>query len=428
MKHNNVTVIPICIIFAISIIVRVWGIGYDLPYVYHPDEPLSITIVQNMFVTGDLNPHFFGYSSLPFYINALAYIPYYALGKLGNVFQTRDDILPLVSLAMGVTKAPFPTAIILQRLVSVCFGVGAVILTFLIGKQITGKKLVGLLAAWMVAVSPSIVAHSRMITPNIYVVFFALAALLASMLIYQQGKTWHYIVAGLCVGFTISSKYNGGLIVLPLLLAHFMRYGKGALKEKNLYLALFLCGAGFLATTPFALLDFPKFYDDFVFYARYYSTASHAGMEGNTLRWYLDYAWKTGGILYVFSILEISRGVYLRSKEIAITAIFPVVYFGYIATLNIRNDRTFLPIIPFLFVLAASFLVYLWDKTKVLPSKALRTLSIIVLICLTPMSLLLPVSKTFTDIVKLTTINSRETARVWIIDNLPPGSKIALES
>lgn len=217
MKSRYVTLAFVCIII-VSITLRIWGIDYDLPYIYHPDEPVSIAIAQNMFVTGDLNPHFFGYSSLPLYINALAYIPYYAFGRMVNVFQTRSDITPLISLTMGVTKAPLPTSILLQRLVSVCFGVGTVVLTFLIARHITKKTSVALLASWMMAVSPSIVAHSRIVTPNIYVVFFAAATFSASVLIYQQGKTWHYIVAGLCAGFTISSKYiwrNDPFVAVP---------------------------------------------------------------------------------------------------------------------------------------------------------------------------------------------------------------------
>lgn len=421
------TLIIICIII-ISIAFRVWGINYDLPYIYHPDEPVSIEISRNMFVTGDLNPHFFGYSSLPLYINALAYIPYYFFGKLVGIFQTRQDILPLVSLTMGVTKAPFPTSILLHRLISVFFGIGTVIATFLIAKHITYRTSVGLLASWMMAVSPSMVAHSRMVTPNIYVVFFMLLAFLASILIYRRGKTWHYVTAGLCVGFTISSKYNGGLILLALILGHFLRYGKGAPKEKKLYLALLLCGAGFLLTTPFALLDFPQFYEDFVYHAQYYRIASHPGMEGNTLMWYLDYAWRRGGILYIFAIFQILYGVYVGSKGIALLAIFPVVYFGYISTLNVRNDRTFIPIVPFLFVLAAWFLVHLWHKIKELPSKTLRNLSMVAMTCLTIASLAIPISKTIVDTLRLTTTNSREIARIWIVNNLLPGSKIALES
>ena len=43
---------------------RVWGITFGLPYLYHPDEPLGVSVAINMVKTGDLNPHFFGYGSL----------------------------------------------------------------------------------------------------------------------------------------------------------------------------------------------------------------------------------------------------------------------------------------------------------------------------------------------------------------------------
>jgi hypothetical protein len=42
--------------------------------------------------------------------------------------------------------------------------------------------------------------------------------------------------------------------------------------------------------------------------------------------------------------------------------------------------------------------------------------------------LTIPFSKTITDIRHFTTVNSRETARIWIEKNLPSGSKIAIES
>ena len=110
----------------------------------------------------------------------------------------------------------------------------------------------------MMATSITTVWHSRLVTPDSFVMFFSLLAFLASVLVYQRGKTWQYIMAGLCVGFTASSKYNGGLVILFLIVAHFLHYGKSAFKQPRLYLALLFCGVGFLVTTPFALLDSTK--------------------------------------------------------------------------------------------------------------------------------------------------------------------------
>lgn len=426
-RVHIVEFLPIALILSLALLFRVWGLNYDLPYIYHPDEPSYIAISQRIFQTGDLNPHFFNYPSLFFYINALAYIPYYISGKLMGVFHTPNDILPPISLAMGVTQAQMPTAILLERSVTICFGVGAVGLAYLVGTRIAGRTAVGALAALMVAISPTAVWHSRVVTPDTFVMFFALASLLASVLIYQQGKTWQYVVAGICVGLTASSKYNGGLIVLPLVSAHFLRYGKAGFKQPKLYLGLLFCGVGFLVTTPFALFDSAKFWNDLSFEARHYSSG-HSGMEGNTLKWYLKYMWSTGGGLYLLAVLGILYGFFWRPKATILLAVFPSVYFVLINSFVVRNDRTFLPLIPFLFLLAAWFLVDLFDKLRTLRTKSLQRVLLVVFAGLIFTALILPASKTFANTRLLITVNSRETARMWIADNLPSGAKIALES
>ncbi|RMG90255.1 MAG: phospholipid carrier-dependent glycosyltransferase [Chloroflexi bacterium] len=427
MKRVSRESLLIGIILLTALSVRIWGANYDLPYIYHPDEPRYITISQNIFKTGDLNPHFFNYPSLFFYINALAYIPYYLLGKLIGVFHTPNDILAPISLAMGVTQAQMPTTVLLGRVITICFGVGTVGLTYLVGKQITGKAVVGVLASLMVAIEPTNVWNSRLITPDTFVTFFSLASFLASILVYQQGKTWQYVAAGICVGLTVSSKYNGGLIVLPLFLAHFLHYGKAALKQPKLYLALLLCGVGFLATTPYAILDSARFLNDLKFESQHYSTG-HAGMEGNSLEWYLNYMWNTGGGLYLFAVLGILYGSIFHPKETSLLSLFPLAYFAFISSFVVRNNRTFLPLTPLLFVSAAWFLMNLFDRLRALRIEPLRRSFLAILAILAIITLALPASQTIASTQHLMTGNSRETARVWIDDNLPPGAKIAIES
>ena len=98
----------VALLLGLSVLLRVWGFNYDLPYIYHPDEPSYVAFSQRIFQTGDLNPHFFNYPSLFFYINAVAYIPYYLFGKALGVFHTPYDILPPISLAMGVSRLRCP--------------------------------------------------------------------------------------------------------------------------------------------------------------------------------------------------------------------------------------------------------------------------------------------------------------------------------
>jgi 4-amino-4-deoxy-L-arabinose transferase-like glycosyltransferase len=427
MKRIGSDSIPIGIVLLAALSVRIWGVSYDLPFIYNPDEPGNIITSQNIFKTGDLNPHLFDYPSLFFYIHALAYIPYYLLGKLMGVFHAPNNILPPVSLVMGVTQTQMPTTVLLGRTVTICFGVGTVGLAYFVGKQITGRTAVGVLASLMVAIVPTNVSYSRLITPDTFITFFSLAAFFASILVYQQGETWQYVVAGICVGLTASSKYNGSLIVLPLLLAHFLHYGKVACQQPKLYLALLLCGVGFLATTPYAILDSAKFLNDLKFQAQHYSTG-HAGMEGNSLEWYLKYMWYTGGGLYLFAVLGVLYGSIIHPKETSLLSIFPLVYFVFICSFVVRNDRTFLPLTSFLFLLAAWFLIDVFDEFKALQTRPWRGLFLTVLAGLTIVVLALPISRTIASTRRLTTVNSRTTAKVWIDGNLPPGAKIAIES
>lgn len=411
----------------VAFLVRVWGINYDLPYIYHPDEPGYITISQNIFKTRDLNPHFFNYPSLFFYINALAYIPYYLVGKLLGVFQTPNDIKFPVSLAMGVTRAPMPSAVLLGRFITVCFGVGTVGLSYIVGKRITGRVTVGALTSLMIAISPTNVWHSRWITPDTFVTFFALTSLLGATLIYQYGKRWHYIIAGICTGLTASTKYNGGLVILALLVAHFLRHRRESLKQVNLYLALFLCEISFLAATPYALLDLPKFLNDLKFEIQHYSTG-HAGMEGDSLRWYLNYMWDTAGGIYLFAVLGILYGYVTRPHETALVSVFPLTYFLFISRFVVRNDRTFLPITPFLFLLSAWFLILIFDKIKNFRIRLLRQILLGFIVIFAFISVAHPLVRTIEDTRRMMTVDSRKTARIWINLHLPAGSKIAIES
>ncbi len=426
MKQSNIKRL-FALILLMAIGLRIWGISYDLPYIYHPDESGYITRSQHIFKTGDLNPHFFNYPSLFFYINSLAYVPYYLFGKLLGVFHSPGDILPPISLAMGVTQAPMPTTVLLGRIVTLIFGIGAVLLVFTIGRQLTDNTAVGLLASFMLAVSPTNVRLNGFVTPDTFVTFFVLASFLASVLMFQHGKTLHYILTGVCVGLAASSKYNGALIVLPLLTAHFLRYGKRGLKDYRLYLALLLSGLAFLVTTPFAVLDYPKFITDLQFEAHHYSTG-HAGMEGDTLQWYLNYLWKTMGPIWILAVLGILYNIFLRSKQVILLSVFPLVYFVFINRFVIRNDRTIMPITPFLLLLAAFFLVQLFDKVKVIESESAHRLLFTAVSGLIVGSLIFPLARTVKDNLQITTVNSRETARIWVDCSLPAGSKIAIES
>jgi 4-amino-4-deoxy-L-arabinose transferase-like glycosyltransferase len=409
----------------LAIVIRVWGIGFGLPYLYHPDEPVGVRIAQRMFKVGDLNPHFFHWPSLIFYLNALAYAPYYLIGKLIGIFNSPADIPSPIVLAMGVGYTPMPTTWLLGRALTVAFGSASVILIYLVGRDLFNDLGVGLLAAAMLTIAPTPVINSRYVAPDTFATFFVLLSLLGAVKVFRQGKPWHYILAGLGLGCTMSSKYNGAIVVLTLVIAHFLRCGLRGWKERRLYLAFTASLLSFLITTPFAVLDYEKFLTDLQFDIHHYSTG-HAGMEGQALSWYLDYAWKTEGPVVLLAAGEILRGFISRSKRLILLSVFPLTYFLLISSAVVRNDRTLLLLLPSLFLLASSLLVSLFGLVRT-PRFSHRVVVFIITACAV-MVLVWPALQTTRQTIRLTTVDSRQTARVWIEENLPTDSRIAIES
>jgi 4-amino-4-deoxy-L-arabinose transferase-like glycosyltransferase len=416
-------------ILLLALGVRVWGLSFGLPYLYHPDEPTYVATSQEMFKKGDLNPHSFYFPSLFYDINALAYIPFYLVGSVTGTTHSLDDIAPPAMLTSGVGVSPRPATFMLGRIISLLFGVGAVLLVYVVGRRLTGSRIVGLLGALLMAISPGNVQHSRYITPDVIQVFFILLAFWGAVLVFQNGRTWHYVFAGLGVGLAASAKYNGVLIVLTLVGAHFLRHGWRGVRDWRLYMALALAPVGFILTTPYALLDTQALMIGLETEAKHYATG-HVGMDGDTLRWYLEYLWLTGGPILLLAVVEVARGLYLRLRPVILLSIFPVAYFVFISGFTVRNDRTALPLTPFLYLLASSLLLAL---ARLVVRRRLYQ-GAKVAIALT-VGALVALSMTYSGVAMVENTNSllervqsRELARVWIAENVPPGSRVALEA
>ena len=79
------------LIVAAAFLVRVWGIGFGLPYLLHPDEPVAIGIISKMVFYGELNPHFFDWGSLYFYLTAI-------IGILPKIWGLLNELSGMVIL------------------------------------------------------------------------------------------------------------------------------------------------------------------------------------------------------------------------------------------------------------------------------------------------------------------------------------------
>jgi 4-amino-4-deoxy-L-arabinose transferase-like glycosyltransferase len=402
---------------------RLWGAFYDLPYIFHPDEPVNIDSIQNMIVNGDANPHDFRYPALMYDVDAVVGGLYF---KTHSVLTgTPISLHPPLSIAMGSTYAPSADAVVVFRTVTICAGLLAVLVTFFVGGRVFGHDA-GVGAALLVAISPILVAEGRFVTPDTWVVLFSLLTILWAVRIVQSGQLSAYVLSGIAIGATAAAKYNGAIVCVAVVAAHFVHYGVNPREWWRLAFSGAVSILAFIAVMPFAILDFHGFMEGWTRQVGIYGTR-HDGMEGNALFWYLSELWSTCGVAIILAICELIRLARAKEALPLVAVCFGVLYLLFIGMFNLRNDRTLLPVVPCVALLASSFIVFLWSKQSALlrVSPTVRSLALIALgVALVVTPLRVVIERTL----NLTRIDSRTTAREWINSNLPEHSRVAVES
>lgn len=438
--------IILCLILGVAFSVMVIGIGWYLPYTYYHDEYHTVGRALNLITPdgtklffspqamedngvlryfllergqekGYFYPHSLGpYPPLYVYIQALFYKIYFLFGSLIGSFDSIKD--------MTLTQI-----FLIGRFISLFFGMGTVLLVYLIGKRIYSKK-VGLLSSLFLSFSFLHILYSKMIKPDIAMSFFIVLSFLFIYFIYEKGRLRDYILASIFMGFSVATKYGGIVLIVPLFLAHLFNGLEKKRKlisiffDKRIFLLGFFAALGFLIAFPYAL---PK------------SSGLLAAIKG-TLGWltplegprYMG-AWSfyltvslnrgMGLLLGLFSLAGIIYGMIYQRKRNILLLSFPLVFFLLVGGFSHQTDRYILYIIPFLVIFAAMFVDVIVSKMFFLrKKKSLIAFALMVII------LIFPVMRVTRYLYLLTQKGTLFQAKEWIEENIPEGSRIALES
>ena len=128
------------LILAVATALRVHGIGFGLPSLNDPDEPLFIMTAIDMIRSHTLDPHWFGHpGTITFYCLMLVILGVGAGGILTGHFANTAALVSAAYLDPGIVVLP-------ARLFILTCGVACVFLTWRLGRQLGGAWL-GLLAA-----------------------------------------------------------------------------------------------------------------------------------------------------------------------------------------------------------------------------------------------------------------------------------------
>ncbi len=394
------TLIPLLLILALGLGLRLHGLNWDSGFGFHPDERdiyMRSGCMYNILTDtqGDqacsyveglppadpglpglgtlldpdrspLNPHWFPLGSILIYMMVF----------FRSIIELFADVNALDMRYAG-------------RVLSALADVGSIFMVFVLGRRMFSPG-VGLLTAAFTAVAVIHVQNSHFYRPETFSVFFTLAAFWAMLRMIEKKRLRDSVLLGLMVGLALAPKVNVLPLVLPLALAYWYRVldsvdGRwsditpAVLRSVSGHAAAaaMMAAAVFFATTPYALLDAGAFVGDVLTQAR---MASNAGMWPFTVQ-YIDTppfiyqlqqssVWGLGLPLGIVAWLAVPFTAVMLFKSPAtrrydlLILVWVVPTFFLLESFEVRFQRYVFPLVPFLVLLASRMLLWLVDWSR----------------------------------------------------------------
>jgi len=417
MKSSTL-VLFLMLLFAAGL--RLWGVGFGLPWIQHIDE--GGLIHTALFMAAEYGrPSVYVHGTVYPGLVAMFSGLYYWLGKMLGWFFSPDDFL--------VWYVRDPTTLVLfGRLLDVFFSLVTVGLLFWIGKKVYGWR-VGLLAALFLTVSILHVKESHYVKPDVLSGLVALLLFEVSYRIVKRGAFTDYIWAGLLFGLALGVKFTLLLALPMILLAHVLRRkGRG----KNIFLSLFnrhlfvffaLAVVMFFLVAPYVFIDFRFFLRDWV---RFGNSLLLPRGDPHSPLWYYLFSYLKEGLglgVWLLTILGILVVGWRRRIEDVLLVSFP---FVFLATVDFWSkehaQRYVLPILP-LFVLLSGiggdWIVSKW-RGKQLYQKLLYWIFLVII-------LWQPLERSIKFDFLITKPQTGVLLTDWIEKNIPYGSTMAID-
>lgn len=397
-------------IIAGAFTVRVIGIGFGLPFAYHDDETLLVNYAL-AYGIGDFNPHAFNFAPLLTYILFFVYGLFFMLGSFFGIFHSLKDF------AYSYLNDPTPFYVIGRSLYGLICGTLSVPLLYLLGKKYFNRSI-GLLAAFFLAFNYLHVRDSHYLYFDIPMTFCIIFFFLKAYDFFAPAKSRDYIQLGALLGLVISVKYQGIYLLIPFCIIVFYNLYLSNnirlhIKIRNLLLCGVVSGIVIFISNPFLFLNLPAFF----------KTVSGFPYIPVPPLYHLKVSLINGCglIMLIAGILGLVLSFIKRDKGIFI-AIYIICYYFFIIKLGQPGERLALPLVPFILLFAAVFVISALNSIKAVVPRVI--ILVLAAILLTYPSL---VRVYYSDLLFLKE-DTRTQAYKWIKDNIKPGAKIALDA
>lgn len=398
---------------------RFYALDFGLPYLRHPDE--SKTILRALhFWSGDLNPHIHGKPALTWYMTSALYGFLYLWGLLNGTFHSPSGLLA----SFSSDPTPF---YLMGRILAASLGTVTVGLVYLLGKR-AYSAATGLIGALFMAVAPLHVEESHYALLDVPCTFFILLSSIFILSVLIKGRRQDYLLAGFLAGLATATKYNALFLALPFLLAHFQRSWsrvksiKRVLLDPNLYLGLTSMALGFFLGSPYVLLDWRHSGPQLAISASNIRYGVPLGFENvrSGYIYHLTVNLRNGlGLsLLIPALLGVCYASYRHKDVDRVLLSFPLIYYLIIGSSRFVYARYVLPLLPFLFLLAAEALVKGASRFFKGSTRSYTLIGLSLALMAMPAFLV-----TIEDY-SLTLPDTRTTAYEWVETNIPKGARL----
>lgn len=459
LSDSQVAILLVAVLL-VAAVFRFVGLDWDHGQHLHPDERF-LTMVESAIsipnglgayfdtAQSPLNPYNNGFDSYVY-----GTLPLFVVRAVGELMQ----------------RADYGQIHLVGRVLSALADLSTIVLAFLIARRLYGRR-VALLTASLLAVSVLSIQQAHFFTVDSFSAFFVALAFYFAVRVAQGGGRFSLLMLGVTFGAALASKVNiflfGGVIVLAILIRLFQPSARGSTGVSTTTLS-FDSGRAARLALAVALVVIVAFLSFRVFQPYAFAGSSFFDFRLNPqwlkdMDWIakitsgeLDYPpnhqwaartpyvyplqnmilWGMGPFLGVVSWLGLALGLFellwRRRWQHLLPVAWVVLLFGYQGMQFVKYMRYYLPLYPFLVMLAAYLLVRWWDKGR--DYAIVRRWPTWVAKCARPaagIALAVVVVASLAWACAFTSLYTRPLSRVvaseWIYDHVAAGSALASE-
>jgi YYY domain-containing protein len=460
--------LPLVVLLVVGAALRFYGINWDDNHHLHPDErqitmvvsglgmpplgqwpsffappPFSTPSTENPSFfdaeTSPLNPHFFAYGSLPFYLLRVTTHLLTAPASLATYFSSWPAAADFLR-GLG-RMSDYDHITLVGRALSALIDTAVIYLAYLIGKRVYHRR-VGLLAAAFVTFTVFHIQVAHFYAVDALLTFFVLLLFVFALEFARNGGLRSGLLMGVSFGLALATKFSAAPLFLVMVGAFVLRYRRRDVEDvgrltRLLVGSVALAAVVFFIAEPYAILDFDAFtagvaeqarmvrgIADYPYTRQYIGTTPYLYQIEETAVWGMGLP--MGLVAYAglgFFLLRIVR--HRKGEELLLLAwVGP--YFLITGSFMVKFMRYMLPLLPLFLIMGAAMLFAFkdWLRRKVPERKALASsvgYGVTGLV----------IGSSVLYVWAFTSIYSRPHSRIqaseWIYRNVPPGSTLALE-